>query len=582
MIKKLYTLSALLILLSMILSACGSPAAAPVATEVQVVEPQAPPPTEVPPTPEPTEEPLDFMAIFKAVIADLPADKGYGSVKASTLNEELATQAPFLLDTREPAELEKNGYIEGAVHIPVRDVLKNLDKLPGLDEDIVIYCASGHRGAIAQAALKALGYTKVRNLGGGLGAWTKAELPVVTGSMPEAPAALSTPIVENAALFTALDEFISALPADKGFYSIKTDALAEALTGATPPVLVDVRSAKELETDGTIEGSLHIPFDVALDSLDQLPDKDAFIVIYCGSGHRGAIVLAAMRLMGYSNVVNLNGGLGAWKAANLPVVGGALNWSDLWSTFLSALPADQGYYSTKPDVLNTALVDNPPFLLDVREAGELEKDGYIAGTVHIPVRDVLKNLDKLPAFDQAIVIYCGSGHRGAFITAALRMLGWSNVVNLNGGISAWKKAEFPVEMGLPEAPEAGSAPEVDAKKLADLDAWVSALPDGFNAVKAPDLNTEIVSGAELVIIDVRSAEEFAEGYIEGAVNIPINDFLADMSVLPAKDAKIIVLCKSGHRGGFALMALSMLGYTDVRNLNGGMNAWVAAELPVVK
>jgi rhodanese-related sulfurtransferase len=44
----------------------------------------------------------------------------------------------------------------------------------------------------------------------------------------------------------------------------------------------------------------------------------------------------------------------------------------------------------------------------------------------------------------------------------------------------------------------------------------------------------------------------------------------------------VVLCQSGHRGALAMMYLRMIGYTNVRNLGGGMNAWIAAELPVVK
>jgi rhodanese-related sulfurtransferase len=98
--------------------------------------------------------------------------------------------------------VEADGYIEGAVNIPVREVLNNLDKLPALDEPIVVYCASGHRGAMVMSSLKLLGYTNVRNLGGGLGGWKKANLAVVTGSMPEAPAVLnSAAIIEDQALF---------------------------------------------------------------------------------------------------------------------------------------------------------------------------------------------------------------------------------------------------------------------------------------------------------------------------------------------------------------------------------------------
>jgi rhodanese-related sulfurtransferase len=410
-----------------------------------------------------------------------------------------------------------------------------------------------------------------------LGAWKKAGLAVETGA-PEAPKAISTPIVEDQALFTALDEFLSGMP--EGYYTLKADKLNEELASGTPPTVVDVRSQAEVDKDGYIEGGLHIPMDKFMASLDQLPaEKDAPLVIYCASGHRGAIAMMALRLMGYTNVSNLGGGLGAWKAAKFPVAGW-VDWATVWSDYLAAMP--EGYYTIKAADLNTALAENPPFLLDVREAAEIEKDGYIKGAVNIPVREVFKNLDKLPALDQPIVVYCASGHRGGMVMAALQILGYKDVKNLAGGLGAWKKAELPVEMGAPEAPVAGAAPEVDAARLSALDAWFSALPDGFYTVKAADLQAELGTDAKPLIIDLRNDEEFAGGYIEGAVHVPIQQLLADMNALPAKDAAVVLVCQSGHRGGFGRMILHMLGWTNVRNLGGGMNAWVAAELPVVK
>jgi len=593
--KKLQVPITLLLALAFLLSAC-QPAAtatvAPTAVPATEVPATAVPPTEtavpatataVPPTETPvppTETPLpppDFAALFTDLIASIPPEQGYGTIKPADLNTALAENAPFLLDVREASELEKDGYIEGAVNIPVRELFKNLDKLPGLDDPIVIYCASGHRGAIAMSALKLVGYTNVRNLGGGLGAWKKANLAVVTGQMPAAPEAISTPIVADAALFMAVDEFLSGIPVN--FYTIKTDALNEALASGAAPILVDVRSVAEWDKDGYIEGAINIPLPEFMASLDQLPDKDAAIVVYCASGHRGAIAMTALRMLGYTDVVNLGGGLGAWKTAQFPVAGW-VDWNATWTDFLGNMP--EGFYSIKAADLNTSLVESAPFLLDVREASEIEAKGYIAGAVNIPVREVLKNLDKLPAKDQPVVIYCASGHRGAMAMAALRLLGWTDVKNLAGGLGGWIKAELPVETGAPAAPTAGAAPEVDATLLRDLDAFLSGLPDGFYAVSPADLNTEIVSGTAPVILDVRTADEFAGGYIEGAVNLPIVSLLADQTVLPAKDANVVILCQSGHRGALGLMALRTLGWTNVRNLGGGMNGWVAAELPVVK
>lgn len=577
--KKLSLPLSVMLVLSLVLGACApaaTPTAAPQPTQAVVQPTQAPEPTAIP-TAAPVVEALDAEALFSDLIATLTPEKGYGSVAAAKLNEELADQPPFLLDVREAAEIEKDGYIEGAVNLPVREVLENLDKLPAQDEAIVIYCASGHRGGMVTAALKLLGYQNVRNLGGGLGAWKKAGLPVVTGA-PAAPTAGAAPEIEDQALFDMLNGFLAGLP--DGFYTVKADQLAEQLADK-PPFVLDVRSAKEFAEQGYIEGAVNVPFNDLFANLDQLPASDEPIVVLCASGHRGSIVMMALRLMGYEDVVNLGGGLNAWKAAKLPLVGW-VDWATVWADYISGIPA--GFYTIKPADLNTALVEKPPFLLDVREASEIEKDGFIAGAVNIPVREVLQNLDKLPGLDEPIVVYCASGHRGGMVMAALQLLGYTDVKNLAGGLGAWKKAELAVVTGeQPAAPVAGTAPEVDATRLRDLDAFLAGLPEGFYTVKPADLNAELAGSPVPTIVDVRTAEEQATGVIAGALKINFVELPASLAQLPAdKAAPIVILCQSGHRGAIGLMYLRLTGYTNVRNLGGGMNAWVAAELPVVQ
>lgn len=572
MSKKFQLFFALFLVLSMILGACGTPAAEPVAAPTEEV-------VEVIPEAPVVETTPDVLALFTDLAASLPSDKGYGSVSASALNTELAEKEIFILDVREPSEVETDGYIEGSVNIPVREVLNNLDKLPELDQPIVVTCASGHRGGMVMAALRLLGYTDVRNLGGGLNAWKKAELPLVSGSMPEAPAAISTAIIEDQALFTMLNGYFVNMP--EGFYSVKSDKLAEELTGSDLPFIIDVRSKAEWDKDGYIEGSINLPFSEFFANLDQIPaDKDSRIIVLCASGHRGGIVTMALNLMGYTDVVNLGGGLNGWKAAGLPVAGLVSEMA----SFLTNLPTDAGYYSIKSDKLNELLAGTPPFIVDVREPSELEANGFIAGSINIPIRDLLKNLDKLPGKDEKIVITCASGHRGSLGVMALRLLGYTDVVNLNGGLNGWIKAELPVEKGAPAAPVAGTAPEVDEATFAALDNYLSNLPEGFGAIKSPDFNTELVAGNVPFMLDVRTVDEWtANGYIEGAVNIPVNDVPANLAQLPAdKAAPIMVICASGHRGAMTQMYLQFLGYTNVRNLNGGMNGWIAAELPVTK
>ncbi len=573
--KKLNLSLILLVVFSMILSACA-PA---VATEVVVVPPTtAPaavvPPTEVPPTPEPAP---DIAALYAQMIGALP--QGYAGIKPADVSAAMAEATPpFLLDVREAAELEKDGYIKGAVQMSVREVLKNLDKLPALDAKIIIYCGSGQRGGMLMGVLRVLGYTNVFNMSGGLGAWKTAKLPVETGTKPEAPKAISTPIIADKALYTLLDESMSTLP--DGFLGTNAAKVNEALASATPPTLIDLRTADEVKSGGYIKGSVNIPVVQLFTSLDKLPAKDAAIILYCGSGLRGSIAIEGLRLLGYTNVLNLGGGLAAWKAAGFAMEG-VVNWTAVWTDFLTNLPAD--FYTVKADVLNGQIMaGSAPFIIDVREPAEIETNGYIKGAVNLPLRTLLQNLDKLPALDKPIVVYCAIGHRGAMAMSALRLLGYTDVRSLAGGSNGWTKANLPVEKGKPTDPVAGTAATVDPLHLANLNTFLSGLPENFDGIKDTDVLAALGSATPPVVIDVRTADEFKAGYIKGSVNIPINDLLKDMTKLPAdKTAQIITVCSAGHRGAIATMALRMLGYTS-NSIFGGTNTWVADKLPLEK
>src|ERR1700712_2763817 len=77
-----------------------------------------------------------------------------------------------LIDVRDDIELLRNPPLAGAIHL-TRGRLEYLitDAVAGKDEELIIYCAGGHRGALATASLLDLGYTQVYNVKGGLHAW---------------------------------------------------------------------------------------------------------------------------------------------------------------------------------------------------------------------------------------------------------------------------------------------------------------------------------------------------------------------------------------------------------------------------
>lgn len=83
------------------------------------------------------------------------------------------------------------------------------------------------------------------------------------------------------------------------------------------------------------------------------------------------------------------------------------------------------------------------------------------------------------------------------------------------------------------------------------------------------------------ILDVRTAEEFQSGYIDGARNIDWNSqsFPIDVNALE-KSKPVLIYCRSGRRSAEAATYLRNNGFTDVRELEGGIAAWQAAGLPV--
>ena len=76
-----------------------------------------------------------------------------------------------------------------------------------------------------------------------------------------------------------------------------------------------------------------------------------------------------------------------------------------------------------------------------------------------------------------------------------------------------------------------------------------------------------------IILDVRTAEEFADKHIPGAINIP-NESIGEEEIaeLPDKDQLIFVYCRSGNRSKQASEKLAALGYNDIREF-GGINDW---------
>lgn len=86
---------------------------------------------------------------------------------------------------------------------------------------------------------------------------------------------------------------------------------------------------------------------------------------------------------------------------------------------------------------------------------------------------------------------------------------------------------------------------------------------------------------DVIVVDVRTAEEYKEGHIGGAMNIDVkkDDFTERAKATLPKDKTIAVYCKSGRRSASAATKLGAEGYKVV-NLLGGITAWKDAKRPV--
>ena len=87
----------------------------------------------------------------------------------------------------------------------------------------------------------------------------------------------------------------------------------------------------------------------------------------------------------------------------------------------------------------------PLHFLDVREDHEFAKD-HAKGARHLGKGILERDIETVvPDKQTAIVLYCGGGYRSALAADALRQMGYTNVVSMDGGIRAWRDAGYPLE-----------------------------------------------------------------------------------------------------------------------------------------
>jgi len=112
-------------------------------------------------------------------------------------------------------------------------------------------------------------------------------------------------------------------------------------------------------------------------------------------------------------------------------------------------------------------------------------------------------------------------------------------------------------------------PADDVVKTAAMN-YFANLPDGNNAIKAPDFFAKIDSGEDMVVLDIRQATDYQAGHIKGAVNVPYGTAVANSLELIPSGKPVYVYCYTGQTAAQTMVLLNIAG-KQAKTVQGGFN-----------
>lgn len=227
-----------------------------------------------------------------------------------------------------------------------------------------------------------------------------------------------------------------------------------------------------------------------------------------------------------------------------------------WTNVAAEGVAEYGLITTK-DLKKSIDEGIEMTVVDARNPEEFQ-EVHIKGAISIPVKQWDEYVSQLPSEKGAkIIFYCNGVKCGKSRKAAQKALamGYENVLVYAEGMPVWEEKGLPIYAG-PDYEKRIETTKIDPTALDQL-------------IKG--------SAATITIVDVRDPEEFTEGHIPGAVNIPVASFASQSGALD-KEKQIIVYCNSGGRSYNAYRKLMKLGY---KRINQAIFAdWKNQGLPI--
>jgi rhodanese-related sulfurtransferase len=112
--------------------------------------------------------------------------------------------------------------------------------------------------------------------------------------------------------------------------------------------------------------------------------------------------------------------------------------------------------------------------------------------------------------------------------------------------------------------------------------WPTLQRGGRGGVSAAEA-TQLINRSNAVVVDLRSADDFAKGHLPSARHIEFGELEAKVGQLVKnKSNPVLLVCQTGQQSHKALRLVKDAGFAEVHVLDGGVNAWQQAGMPVVK
>jgi len=328
----------------------------------------------------------------------------------------------FVGDVGRPDLLEKAANIKGTMEVGARQLYASLQKFASQPDWLQVWPGHGAGSScgkgISAIPHSTLGYE--RRFNWAFQAKSEADfVAAVLAGQPEPPKYFAEMKRVN-------KEGPRILHGFKRPELLQADALEKKLAGKA--IVVDTRKFAAYAT-GHVPGTINIPLNASFTTWAGwlVPyDRDFYLIVDdSGAGIDTAVRDLAMigldRISGYFDADVID----AWAGGERPL------------ETVSQVTAQD---------LQASLGHNAVTLLDVRNQNEWDS-GRIAGAQHITLGYLPDHLNDVPR-DKPIVLLCAGGSRSAIGASVLKAHGFDNVINLTGGLGAWRKAGLPLESGI--------------------------------------------------------------------------------------------------------------------------------------